>query len=224
LTVAKHRFERLKNLFICSMHMQSQLSKRSTDILDAFIELAKRYTVDRITMQDVARHIGLSVGTLYQEFKGKKEIMIALIDRQASAMFERMDGEVQKERSALKKLHALTVRFYQMQVETLNANPSIAEFVLRGDVEIKYILSDFRTAKEAHFDRYLNRIVAVLKEGINTGEFIRCEVDTTARLFVHAFKDYSFEAYGHDRRASTDREVEAMFNTLTRGICHAAGA
>ncbi|HCD88791.1 MAG TPA: TetR/AcrR family transcriptional regulator, partial [Algoriphagus sp.] len=54
-------------------------------ILDVAIEQFSRYGVRNTTMDDIARMMGISKKTLYQEFKDKKELVNATF----SAMLER---------------------------------------------------------------------------------------------------------------------------------------
>jgi hypothetical protein len=58
----------------------------------------------------------------------------------------------------------------------------------------------------------------VLREGVGAGEFHLLDVKTSARLIIHAFANYPFEAYEAKNRKSIDAEVESMFHAITRGI------
>ncbi|NVJ85276.1 MAG: TetR/AcrR family transcriptional regulator [Algoriphagus sp.] len=50
-------------------------------ILEAAIEQFSRYGVRSVTMDDIARHLGISKKTLYQEFADKKELVKIAFDQ-----------------------------------------------------------------------------------------------------------------------------------------------
>lgn len=52
-----------------------------TRILEAAKELFYRFGYSRVTMDDIANHLGMSKKTLYKYFKGKNEIMRNIVDQ-----------------------------------------------------------------------------------------------------------------------------------------------
>ena len=60
------------------------MNVRQQEILKAFIDLIDRNGINRTTMQDIAREMGCSVGTIYNEFANKE----ALIDAYASYILD----------------------------------------------------------------------------------------------------------------------------------------
>jgi AcrR family transcriptional regulator len=201
--------------------MKCPISERSEAILNTFMELAKQYSIDRTTMQDISKQMGMSVGSLYQVYKGKKELIIALIERVIEELFGKLEQGIRSKVTAIEKLHVMTVQFYKLQLEAMHANRSIAEFILRRDILLRYINNDFRALRDKNMERYRDALSAILREGIEKGEFTGHDTEATAQVFMHAFEGYAFNAYGSARLHEWDNEVETMFNTLTRGICHA---
>jgi AcrR family transcriptional regulator len=198
--------------------MESIQAEQSQTILDAFMDLAGKYTVDKTTMQDIARHLGVSVGSIYHKFRGKKELIAALITRTGEALFRRIEEDTHSCRTAVDKLYAMTVTFYHHQVEALQSNRSITEFVLKGDLYVRYIRGDFTSIREELEQRYLDLLTAVLEDGTRANELRVGDARTTARILMHVFSTYALAAGDPGRREGCDREVEAAFAIMTQGI------
>lgn len=193
-------------------------SARAERILQAFTDVANRFTVERTTMNDIARHLGISVGTLYQEFAGKKEILLALIEREGRLMLSTLETRLRAKRTAKSRLRILTVEFYELQVEALLMNPAITEFVLRGTAFVRYIHGDFQHARNSLTEQYERCVSKVLEDGVLRGEFVSMDVPITARLLMKNFESFAFEAFAQKRREDVDREVQSMFTIFLRGI------
>src|SRR5665647_645776 len=50
-------------------------------ILDAVDVLLAKFGYKKMTMEDVARQVGIGKGTIYLHFPGKEELILSLIDR-----------------------------------------------------------------------------------------------------------------------------------------------
>jgi AcrR family transcriptional regulator len=59
-------------------------------ILDAAAQILERQGEDAVTTNEVAERSGFSIGTLYQYFANRDEILIALADREQQRVAERM--------------------------------------------------------------------------------------------------------------------------------------
>jgi AcrR family transcriptional regulator len=55
-------------------------------ILDATFQLLEADGVDRLTTNRIAERAGVSIGTLYQYFAGKQDILAAIAQRRAAAV------------------------------------------------------------------------------------------------------------------------------------------
>jgi AcrR family transcriptional regulator len=55
--------------------------KRREQILNAALNIISRYGFDRATIPDVAREAGISVGTIYNYYESKRDLLLAIADK-----------------------------------------------------------------------------------------------------------------------------------------------
>ena len=61
-------------------------------ILDGVDVLLARYGFKKMTMEDLARQVGIGKGTIYLHFRGKEELTLAHIDRIAQRLLGRLEA------------------------------------------------------------------------------------------------------------------------------------
>src|SRR3954468_8267845 len=61
-------------------------------ILDAADRLLARYGYQKMTIDDLAREVGIGKGTVYLHFRSKEEIVLFRVDRVVQRMVERLLG------------------------------------------------------------------------------------------------------------------------------------
>ncbi len=195
-----------------------ETTARADEILDAFTVLAGKYTVDKTTMRDIANHLGISVGTIYLEFKGKEDLIRALFERFAVRGFRGLDEDLANCASIRDKLYALTVGYARRQLRVLDENPSIAEFFITGKVSLRYLRNNFFMIYEMARREHLSRIAAVLKDGVDSGAIEVKDFKAAADGLIYAFTWYAFEAYNSRERQTADRVAETLFDLLYKGM------
>src|SRR5437016_14443491 len=78
-------------------------------ILDAADRLLARYGYKKMTMDDVAKEVGIGKGTIYLHFKSKEEIALARVDRIVDRLNERLRGIAHSNGSAVARLRRMLV-------------------------------------------------------------------------------------------------------------------
>ena len=61
---------------------------RAERILDAAAELLERWGYKRLTMDDVAQHVGIGKGTIYLHWKTREALFDAVLRRELSSLLE----------------------------------------------------------------------------------------------------------------------------------------
>ena len=132
-------------------------------ILDAVDVLLARYGYKKMTMEDVASHVGIGKGTIYLHFPGKEELVLAHVDRIAERVVAGL-GEIAGspdppgERLRRMLVHRVLFRF---------------DSVLHYSQNLSDLLSSVRSAllarREAHFENEAKAFEEVLREGGRSG-------------------------------------------------------
>ena len=141
-----------------------QKSMRET-ILDATDQLLARYGYKKMTIDDLAKEVGIGKGSIYLHFSSKEEIVLSHIDRlierlkiKLSAISE--NGETPSER--IKKMLEIRVlhRFEGVQHYTQSLNELLSA-----------IRPNFMARRESYFEDEARIFVLVIEEGQQNGDF-----------------------------------------------------
>lgn len=188
------------------------------DILEAFEGLVARYGLDRVTMKDLAREAGISVGSIYRHFESKDDLILAIETKWRNHVEIRNAAIVRGDRSPEEKLHDIVVRHIERFSELVRDNRAVYE-LLMGAMQLRYIGRTLANTREEVFDLMIASTADVLAEGVRRGDFAVDDIDRTARLFVEAFAEYFSPPRVVDREhAEVVRSAEDMFELLMKAI------
>ncbi|HBF36094.1 MAG TPA: TetR/AcrR family transcriptional regulator, partial [Firmicutes bacterium] len=108
---------------------------RRNDIINAFIKLCSHKGLDNTTMQDVAKEVGISVGTIYLEFRNKDELIEAFEKDLFQQSDAQMDQFLNQSAPASKILHDLLVGNIEYINRKIRQNQAIQEFMMNDFVK-----------------------------------------------------------------------------------------
>jgi AcrR family transcriptional regulator len=136
-------------------------------IVTAAFDLFNRYGIRSVSMDDIARHLGISKKTIYTAFTDKDEIVTAVTEEHISQFRREYDSIVSSSDSAIEELAKFTVHLRKSMSEL---NPALL-----------YDLSKYHRAAWQRWLDYKNGyirncIVDNLRHGVAEGYF-RQEID-----------------------------------------------
>ncbi|MCH6257461.1 TetR/AcrR family transcriptional regulator [Puniceicoccaceae bacterium K14] len=103
-------------------------SERRQKIIDTTFELFLQYGFQKVTLSDIAKEVGVSRPTLYQEFANKEEIFISIIDLwQKDALCRIKEGMNPKEGADVQLRKAIDVWVIE-PFQMIHNSPKSAEF------------------------------------------------------------------------------------------------
>ncbi len=144
--------------------MENSYTERQIEIMNAATARIDQYGIQELTIKNLAQDIGLSEAALYRHFKGKKEIMLGLLDYFTVRMKGRVEGIVSTSTSG--PVYVLR-EIFTSQLNTFVANPAIvsiifSEGIFQFNKELLEKVSEIMQIMETN-------IVAVVKEGQQQG-------------------------------------------------------
>lgn len=92
---------------------------RQRDVIEAGLRLVQSRSLDEITMEQVAREAGCSVGNLYKRFAGKEALLWVLVDAARERLTADMDAMADRVRSRRGGLDAAVREVIGFEVEVL---------------------------------------------------------------------------------------------------------
>lgn len=191
--------------------------KTSRDgILDAAELLLGRNGYKKMTIDELAREVGIGKGSVYLHFESKEEIALAHIDRIIERLKSRLANIAGSRGSCEKRLKAMLIervlfRFDSVQHYTQNLNDMLAH--------IRPKLLERRTR---YFEQEVRIFSALIAEGTESGVFGRVRPAQAAETVIHAtnsFLPFSLTAQELGDRRELERKVTRVAEMLLKGLC-----
>ncbi len=184
-------------------------------ILDAADRLLARYGYKKMTMDDVAKEVGIGKGTIYLHFKSKEEIALARVDRIVDRLNERLRGIAHSNGSAVARLRRMLLervlfRFDSVQHYTESLSDVLA--AIRPALLVRH---------NRHFDEEERVFAALLKEGKGDGEFVFKDIRGTARALLvatNALLPYSLSTRELGKRKDVEAQAAHIAGLLIKGL------
>jgi len=149
-------------------------------ILDATDRLLALYGYRKMTIEDIAREVGIGKGSVYLHFQSKEEVVLSHIDRIVERLKERLWAVARSEAAAGVRLRLMLLarvlfRFDSVQHYTQSLDDLLA--ALRPNVLAR---------RARYFDEEAQIFAQVLNEGRASGEFVFDDALATAYALLHA--------------------------------------
>ncbi len=184
-------------------------------ILSESIQLFMNYGVRSVTMDEIAKHLGISKKTIYQHFKEKEEIIM-----EATALYFDKEHKVMEEielraKNAVEQLYYLTIC---LRERMKNTNTSVL-FDLK-----KYYQKAWEKYKNYKHEVIFNSVLRNLKRGIEEGLF-RNDINPEILAYLRIGEiELSFNKEYFPEEKFTLVEIhEQLFEHFTYGILSVKG-
>ena len=184
-------------------------------ILDAVDVLLARFGYKKMTMEDVARQVGIGKGTIYVHFPGKEELILSHIDRIAGRVASKL-----RNIAASSASHSARIR------EMLSARVLIRfDSVSHYSQSLSDLLASVRTAflarRQGYFRIEENIFEDVLREGVKAGTLDCPDPRSASRVLVqctNSLLPYSLSARELGERENVAADAGRIADFLIKGL------
>ena len=184
-------------------------------ILDAVDTLLARFGYKKMTMDDVARQVGIGKGTIYLHFPGKEELVLAHVDRIAARVTARLreiaDSPAPPSDRIREMLRArVLVRFDSVVHYSQNL----------GDL-LSSIRNTLITRRQAHFANEAKVLEDVLRAGARSGALDCPDPAAVSRALVlstNSLLPFDLSARELGQRDELKARVTGIADLLIRGL------
>lgn len=184
-------------------------------ILDAVDVLLARYGYKKMTMDDVARQVGIGKGTIYLHFPGKEELILSHIDRIAERIVVKLREIAESSDAPERRIRKMLVHRVLFRFD------SVAEYSQNlGD-----LLSLVRTAllarREAHFEKEAAVFEDILREGARLGTLECADPRTTSFVLIRSTNSllpFNLSARELGRREEVEDQIGRVADLLIKGL------
>jgi AcrR family transcriptional regulator len=185
------------------------------EILDKIGCLFFRYGIKSVSMDDIARELGMSKKTLYIHFKDKRDVVDKVISQDECVMLNNFKERVQRATNAMEECFEI-ILMVKSRIEDLN--PSV-----EYDLE-KYYPDLFKEQKKIKINNMLTFFSANLAKGIEEGVY-RNDFDAEILIKFHITTIINIDKGGMFTKAEMyNHEIyRQYFISFMRGIASEKG-
>ncbi len=184
-------------------------------ILDATERLLARFGYRKMTVEDIAREVGVGKGSIYLHFKSKEEVVLSHVDRIVERMKERLWVIARSDASAAIRIRQMLLtrvlfRFDSIQHYTQSLNDLLA--ALRPSLLAR---------RAVYFDEEAQIFAEVLNQGRESHEFQFDDALTTAYGMLHATNSllpYSLSTSELGERDEVTEKATVVADLILRGL------
>jgi AcrR family transcriptional regulator len=184
-------------------------------ILDAVDALLASYGYKRMTMEDVARQVGIGKGTIYLHFPGKEELILSHIERIADRLVERLReiaGSPDSPDRRVRKMLVLRVLF---------RFDSFVHYSQSLNDLLSSVRTGFLARREKHFEKEAGVLEEVLREGARLGVLECADPRTTSFVLIQSTNSllpFNLAARELGRREELEDQVSRIADLLIKGL------
>lgn len=184
-------------------------------ILDATERLLERYGYRKMTVEDIAREVGVGKGTIYLHFASKEEVVLSHVDRIVDRLKERLQAIACSNATSAIRLRLMLLtrvlfRFDSIQHYTQSLNDLLA--ALRPGLLAR---------RARYFDEEAQILADVLDQGRDAGEFEFNDTLSTAYALLHATNallPYSLSTLELGEREEVKEKTAAIVDLILNGL------
>jgi AcrR family transcriptional regulator len=184
-------------------------------ILDAVDALLARYGYAKMTVDDVARQVGIGKGTIYLHFPSKEELVLAHIDRITETVVRRLQELAGSSDSVDRRLRRMLV------LRVLQRFDSVAHYSQSlGDL-LSSIRAPLLLRRRAYFEKEAAVFEGLLREGARLGS-LDCPDPRTISLVLiqctNSLLPFNLSARELGRREELEDQVGRIADLLIKGL------
>ncbi len=194
----------------------STISTRDA-ILDATDRLLARFGYKKMTIDDLAREVGIGKGSVYLHFSSKEEIALSHIDR----IIERLKGNLTeiagKPDSVEKRLATMLCERVMYRFD------SVQHYTQSLDDLLASLRTRLLERRKRYFDEEAQIFASVIAEGQKDGSLAKgdpLDLAHTLLLATNSLLPYSLSAFELGERAEIADRTRKLARIIIKGLAH----
>ena len=180
-------------------------------ILDTAKKMFGRYGLRKTSIDEVAKIARVAKGTIYNYFGSKDQVYLEVLRREANEIMEKVSSSVAQEVSPDDKLLAFARAKFKYMRQAIN--------ILNLDREgIENLLPSAESVRNDFFEREVNLIHSILKEGIEKGIFHMNDIFLAARAITHSLRGFELNWLVQESQEQIDHYLDELMNIIFFGM------
>lgn len=197
--------------------MRDAVLVRSTRdaILDATDRLLARFGYKKMTIDDLAKEVGIGKGSIYLHFTSKEEIALSHVDRIIERLKKNLSNIAEKPLSVEDRLgdmlcERVLYRFDSVQHYTQSLNEMLAS-----------LRPKLLERRKRYFEEEARIFARVVEEGQQSGRFHRgdpADIASTLLVATNSLLPYNLSSAELGKRREIAKRVRSIAEILIRGL------
>lgn len=181
-------------------------------ILDTTEQVLRRFGLDKTSVVDVARALGVSHGTLYRHFPSKAALKEAVAERWLHEVSTPLSAIVENDSSALDKTRKWLEKLIHIKQSKALEDPEL--FAMYNALAEESVESIGK-----HINDLISQLTQIVGEGIQAGEFQSGDAREQASAIFFATARFHHPALAKEWLSeSIKNEFEQVWNLLVSGF------
>ncbi|MEP7214152.1 MAG: TetR/AcrR family transcriptional regulator [Acidobacteriota bacterium] len=184
-------------------------------ILDATERLIARFGYRKMTIDDLAREVGIGKGSIYLHFTSKEEVALTHIDRIIERLKRRLQQIASQDATSETKIRKMLVervifRFDSVQHYSEGLNELLSQ-----------LRAKLLERRKRYFEEEAHLFAAVIEQGVSAGEFRKHDALAAAHtllLATNSLLPYSLSTSELGERAEIGQKTRALADMLLKGL------
>lgn len=193
-------------------------SRRRTSrdsILDATDRLLARNGYKRMTIEELAKEVGIGKGTIYLHFESKEDIALSHIDRIIERLKFRLDSLAVSKGTVESRLRSMLNERVMFRFDSVqHYSQSLNEL-------LSHLRPKLLERRERYFDEEARIFEKVIAEGKSSGELAVRNAEDAARTLIDATNSllpYSLSAFELGERGEVEKKVKRLADMIVAGM------
>lgn len=162
------------------------MSKTMEKIYESAVELFASKGFPNTKVDMIAGNAGVAVGTIYNYFKSKDEILQFIFIREHDKRIKYLNTLKETDISALEKI----LKFFKFHLDLFDDNRSIGRVVVQ-----ETIMNARGTEKKVEIDGIRKALTEIVQCGINNGEIRQCNARMVMEIIGCSCEALAFSSY-----------------------------
>ena len=185
-------------------------------ILDTARKMFARYGLRKTSVEEMARVARVAKATIYNYFGSKDRVYLEVLRREANEIVEKISSSVAQEVLPGDKLTTFVKAKFRYMRQAIN--------ILNLDREgIEKLLPSAESIRNELFDREVNIIHSILKEGVEKDIFYLNDLILTARAIAHALRGFELNWLVQESEERIEHYLDELMAILFYGLKHDKG-
>ena len=184
-------------------------------ILDATDRLLARYGYKKMTIDDLAREVGIGKGSVYLHFESKEEIALSHVDRIVERVKTRLHDIAESKASPENRIRKMLVERVLMRFD------SVQHYSQSMNELLAQVRSRLLERRKRYFEEEARIFAKVLVEGKASGAFkVKDPVEMSRTLLdaTNALLPYSLSAYELGERDDLVKKANNVAEIVLNGL------